>query len=312
MGKPASLKKSPAPKSVAIQPLSESLLYRVAQCLLAAPVKTAPAEALALLAPRFEADRVWLIRLDEGLQNFWVSYEWCAEGVLPCLPDMPGVPTALIAHPLRSFTKGQIVILDDIEKLPPDAQPLKEEMRREGNFATAGAPIFRDGRLVALIGLDDTRKVHAWTPEEMEELRLLGDLIFTAAERAIEAASAAPADPPPPEPNGCYVRTGNCHVQARWNEIILISADGDHSRVRLEGGREFFELKALSAWEAMLPANRFTRVHRSHIINWSHVRRLLRTSGGRWTLEAAHAPPVPVGRSYQAEVRKHINLRAIS
>lgn len=312
MGKSQSLKKSPKDHPRADHSSDQSLLFRVAQCLIATPAKTAPAEALSLLAPRFDADRVWLIRLDEGLQNFWVAYEWCAESVQPCLPDMPGVPTALIAHPMRSFLQGNVVVMDDIEKLPPDAQPLKEEMRREGNLATAGAPIFRDGRLVALIGLDDTRKVHAWTIEEMEELRQLGDLIFTAAQRAAAINRSTTAEAPPPEPNGCYVRAGNCHVQARWNEIVHISADGDHSRVRLEGGREFFELKALSAWEAMLPANRFTRVHRSHIINWSHVRRLLRTSGGRWTLEAAHAPPVPVGRSYQAEVRKHINLRAIS
>ena len=42
-------------------------------------------------------------------------------------------------------------------------------MRREQNRATAGVPLFRDEKLVALVGVDDVRKIHAWTPEEMPE-----------------------------------------------------------------------------------------------------------------------------------------------
>jgi len=292
---------------------SAELLYRVAQCLLTAPPTTAPAEALALIGPAFDADRAWLIRLDEALQNFSVAYEWCADGVLACLPDFPDVPVALIAHPMRDFLQNRTVVLADIEALPPDAQILKEEMRREGNCATAAAPLFRAGRLVALVGLDDTRKIHAWTGAEMEELRRLGELVLTAADRPATKPVPAPAAPPPAsaEAGGCFLRAGNCHVQVRWEDIVTIAADGDHSRVRLAGGREFFELKALSVWAAMLPETWFGRVHRSHIVGWKHVRRLRRASGGRWTLELDDAAVLPVGRNFQASVRNHINLRPV-
>lgn len=299
--------------------LDTPLLFEVAQRLLAAPVADAPLAALNVIGPRFDADRAWLICLDAALQNFWVAYEWCADGVPACLPDFPGVPVALIAHPLKSFLKQRDVVLADIEKLPPDAQALKEEMRREGNRATAGSPLFRDGRLVALIGLDDTRKVHAWSAAEMERLRQLGELVLTAAERArAHEANAAPAPArdaggvPPAESGGCYLRAGNCHVQVRWEQIVVISAEGDHTRVRLRGGREFLELKALAVWEAMLPGGQFGRVHRSHIVGWKHVTRVRRTSGGRWTLElAGEEKPLPVGRKFQAGVRQHINLRGV-
>jgi hypothetical protein len=295
-------------------PPNDPLLFRVARTLLATPPSTAPAEALALIGPAFDADRAWFIRLDEELQNFWVAYEWCAEGVPACLPDLPCVPTALIAHPLREFLKDRAVILADIEDLPPDAQALKEEMRREENRATAGVPVFSEGKLVALVGLDDVRKTHAWSEAEMAALRPLAELLLAAADRVPEGgetAESTAARAARPGSGGCYLRAGNCHVQARWEEVMEIAADGDHSRVRLAGGREFFELKALTVWEAMLPTEKFLRVHRSHIVNWAHVARLRRSSGGRWALELRWGGEVPVGRSFQAAVRNRINLNGV-
>lgn len=295
---------------------SPSLLFDVAHRLLRATVPEAPLEAMGLIGPELDADRVWLIFFDEELQNFWVGYEWCADGVPACLPDLPCVPVSLIAHPMKAFLKNRDVMTADIETLPPDAQGLKEEMRREGNFATAGCPLFRDGRLVALFGVDDTRKIHAWSGAEMKLLRQLGELVLSAAERARVwesqpgKGSARVADATPgAESGGCYLRAGNCHVQVRWSQIVRISAEGDHTRVKLVGGREFMELKALAVWEAMLPAGLFGRVHRSHIVGWQHVHRLRRSSGGRWSLELAGGEkPVPVGRNYQPAVRKRINL----
>ncbi|WP_438479961.1 GAF domain-containing DNA-binding protein [Oleiharenicola lentus] len=295
-----------------------SLLFQIAQRLLSAPLADAPLEALRVIGPAFDADRAWLIFFDEAQENFWVAYEWCADGVPDFLPDFPGVPVALIAHPMKDFLKGRAVVLSDIERLPPDAQNLKEEMRREGNRATAGAPLLSNGRLVALIGLDDTRKRHAWSAAEMRALQQLGELVLAAAARArfVEAGSgpwrnaAQPA--PPAQSGGCYLRAGNCHVQVRWEEIVAISAEGDHTRVQLRTGREFLELKALAVWEAMLPKGKFGRVHRSHIVGWAHVSRLRRVSGGRWTLELESGEePLPVGRNYQVSVRKHINLRPV-
>ena len=64
---------------------------------------------------------------------------------------------------------------------------------------------------------------------------------------------------------------------------------------------------------AMLPAERFLRVHRSHIVNWAQVERVRKSSGGRWTLEMrGGGPAVPVGRSFQEAVKFRINLRGVA
>lgn len=301
----------------------ESLLHDVALALVRTDPATAAAEGLGVIARACDADRAWLVRFDDAMTQWWVAAEWCAPGVMVCLPDLPGVPIAFLARPLVDLRRGRPVVYRDIEKIPADAQVLKEEMRREGNKATAGTPLFVGGRLVGLIGLDDVRKTHRWSMKLMRSLAAPGELILAAAERAStlakpssirrrNAASAFATTPPPrPSPDGCYLRAGNCHVQVHWDEIVSISAEDDYSRVRLHGGQEFLEPRPLAVWVNSLPDAKFGRVHRSWIVGWRHVLRLRRASGGRWDLELRGRPgTIPVGRSHQASVRFHLNLRA--
>lgn len=284
------------------------VLFAVARAIAGADPAAAVDAALAEIGRSFDADRVWLMRFDSELTQLWVANEWCADGVPAFLPDFPGVPISLIALPLLRLQRGEPVVYDDIEKLPPDAQSLKEEMRREGNRATAGAPLLRGGRIVALLGLDDVRRTHRWSASQMALLGQLGELVLTAAER-LPVPPAAAGAAPVPVPNGCYLRAGNCHVQVGWSEILCIGAEGDHTRVRLHNGRQFLELKGLAVWEAMLPRQFFGRVHRSWIVGWRHIERLHRGSGGRWTLHLRdHGTALPVGRRYQPAVRVQINL----
>lgn len=293
---------------------ADDVLHAVALALARAEPATAPAEALAVIGPRFDADRAWFVLFDEALTLWWVAHEWCAPGVEACLPDLPGVPTELIARPMMDFRRGRPVVYDDIEKIPADAQALKDEMRREGNRATAASPVMKDGRLVALLGLDDVRKLHRWSDAEMKLLGALGEVVLAAAERAgriaIDAATPAPVSRQPPSPSGCYLHAGACHVQVHWEDIVLITAEDDYARVRLRTGREFLDPRPLAVWETILPPKRFGRVHRSWIVAWPEVRRLHRQAGGRWHLELHADPrPIPVGRSYQATVRLAINVR---
>jgi hypothetical protein len=287
-------------------PDAATALFAVGHAIAGANPASAVDAALAEIGPCFDADRAWLIRFDPALTQFWVAHEWCADGVAAFLPDFPGAPISLLALPMLHFRRGRAVVYADIEKLPPDAQPLKEEMRREGNRATAGAPQFRGKRLVALIGLDDVRRIHRWSAAEMELLQQLGDIVLTAADRVV------PLSPVPhlaaPIPNGCYLRTGNSHIHVSWSEIISICAEGDYTRVRLHNGREFLELKGLTIWESMLPQSFFGRIHRSSIVGWRHLERLDRSSGGRWSLHLRDHSVLPVGRQYQSAVRTQINL----
>lgn len=58
-----------------------------------------------------------------------------------------------------------------------------------------------------------------------------------------------------------------------YEQLIRLEADGDYVLIRTEQGK-FMQKKTLRYFEERLPAQQFLRVHRSHLINLSHVQRI--------------------------------------
>lgn len=260
---------------------------------------------LSLIGPSFQADRAWLVRFNQSISLWWVASEWCASEVEACLPDLSGIPIQLLARPLVDLLQGQPVVYADIEKIADD-QDLKEEMRRQGNRATCGVPVFRDGRLTGLVGLDDVHAIHAWSADEMALLQRFAEVVVDADDRAqggepmIPPHRSASADG---ESEGVYLRAGNCHLAALWQDILAVEAEGDYTQVRLRSGQLLLDRRSMSEWNVILPTSQFMRVHRSWYVNWRHVRRLLKSGGGKWTLHLrGFEQEIPVSRSHQSAV----------
>lgn len=57
-------------------------------------------------------------------------------------------------------------------------------------------------------------------------------------------------------------------------ELILISAAGDYTELKVKNERKFLVKKTMKEWEELLPENYFIRIHRSHIINVEYIDRI--------------------------------------
>jgi two-component system, LytTR family, response regulator LytT len=79
--------------------------------------------------------------------------------------------------------------------------------------------------------------------------------------------------------------------------VLAIHGDDDYSSIEALDGRKHLHKKTLSALECVLPPG-FQRVHRSHIVNMSHVARILTRDGGTRTIVLTNGTQVPVSRSY--------------
>jgi DNA-binding LytR/AlgR family response regulator len=79
--------------------------------------------------------------------------------------------------------------------------------------------------------------------------------------------------------------------------VLAIHGDDDYSSIETLDARKHLHKKTLTALECVLPPN-FQRVHRSHIVNMSHVARIVTQEGGARTIWLANGTQVPVGRSY--------------
>lgn len=80
-------------------------------------------------------------------------------------------------------------------------------------------------------------------------------------------------------------------------EIVAITGAQDYAEVLTLDGRRHLVRMSLAEFERRLAPGRFLRVHRSTIINFTHLRRLEPAGGGRLTAHMAAGESVEVSRS---------------
>lgn len=85
------------------------------------------------------------------------------------------------------------------------------------------------------------------------------------------------------------------NVTINIDNILYINAMDNYVRIVTTGGERVLTQMSMKAIMAMLPADRFVRVHKSYIINVGHVARYTRE---RVELHACDTP-IPVGRAYR-------------
>lgn len=64
------------------------------------------------------------------------------------------------------------------------------------------------------------------------------------------------------------------------NEIIRLESEGNYTRIYFADGKKILSSKTLGEYDDLLEEENFVRIHRSHSINLSHVRKYIRGEGG--------------------------------
>jgi len=91
---------------------------------------------------------------------------------------------------------------------------------------------------------------------------------------------------------------------ASLNEISLIQAFGNYTRVTLDRGKNEIVLRSLAKWEQLLPMPPFLRVHRNTIVHSGKVLDLEDAGGGSVLRIEGHEEKIPVSRRCLPEVRQ--------
>lgn len=81
-----------------------------------------------------------------------------------------------------------------------------------------------------------------------------------------------------------------------YDAIYLIEADDDYVVVRTQQGA-FAKKRTLSYFESSLPSDRFVRVHRGFLVNFSHIDRLEQKENQNYVAIMSSGQEVPVSRT---------------
>jgi two-component system LytT family response regulator len=99
-----------------------------------------------------------------------------------------------------------------------------------------------------------------------------------------------------------WVEVGAGRLRLGLEQIEWFAADGDYVQAHT-AVRSYLMRDSLSRLEAMLPASRFVRVHRSSIVNLAAVTRVTRAANGQLLLTTRSGVELPVSRRSRARVR---------
>lgn len=88
------------------------------------------------------------------------------------------------------------------------------------------------------------------------------------------------------------------------DDICLIQAFGNYTRLVLADGKSDIVLRSLAKWERLLPMPPFLRVHRNSIVHIRKVKKLEDGANGCELHIESNPEPVPVSRRCLTEVRK--------
>ena len=197
--------------------------------------------------------------------------------------------------------------LELARELSPDAVFLDVEM--PGLSGVQAAPLVReraDPPAVVFVTAHERYAVDAFAVEAFDYLLKpvdpdrLGRVVERLRERSAE--SAAPVAKVPV-------------VSARGTELLdfdqvhYAQADGDYSRVHTYD-RSYLCTASLGELEERLPAGRFARIHRSHLVNLSKVAAVRRASPERLLLQLADAEKteLDVARRQARQLRERLGL----
>jgi two-component system LytT family response regulator len=106
-----------------------------------------------------------------------------------------------------------------------------------------------------------------------------------------------------PRPDRLLVPDGRRMIPLAIADIVWIKAEDDYARVHALG-RTFLIGRTLKELERRLDPDRFVRIHRSAIVQTSHVREVIAEGGSRYRVRLSDGTDVIVSRARAGELRK--------
>jgi two-component system LytT family response regulator len=106
-----------------------------------------------------------------------------------------------------------------------------------------------------------------------------------------------------PRPERLLVPDGRRMIPLAIEDVVWIEAEGDYVRVHARG-RGYFLTRTMKELESRLDPGRFLRVHRSAIVQASHIREVQPSRGSRYRLLLSDGTTVIVSRSRAPELKK--------
>lgn len=103
-----------------------------------------------------------------------------------------------------------------------------------------------------------------------------------------------------------FVKVDYRIVRISISDITYIESQSEYLKIHLSGTPSLMVLMSIKRMAELLPTDRFVRIHRSYVVNMSHVKEIVRQK-----VHMDASTILPIGDMYKDDVLKFINNRII-
>jgi PAS domain S-box-containing protein len=140
-------------------------------------------KALADIGQFTGADRVNVFRYDFKNRLFTNTYEWCADGISKEIQKLQNQPLDYLGDLVNSHIAGENVYIHSVEDLTDIDKNLKKILEDQGIKSSITIPMMFDSECLGFVGLDSVIGYRKWDDDEIQILRLFGDLLANTENR---------------------------------------------------------------------------------------------------------------------------------
>ena len=140
----------------------------------------------ALLSIRhfFEVERVYIGIFDETCSVVDFTHEVTSDGIVSMREDLLRQLTDQeIPWWIEQIKTGKDIVIFDTAKMPEEAATEQHLLELQEVFSLLALPVSSAGKICGFIGLDSVRRHRAWNALDIENLRILADIVSIAIER---------------------------------------------------------------------------------------------------------------------------------
>ena len=140
-------------------------------------------KSLELMGRFFMADRSYIFLFSNDYIKFSNTHEWCAPGIESQLHRIQNASVKDFGWGLEKYLRGEMVHLEDLDTLPPEAGMFKKELEQQQVKSLLAVPLMMPDRVLGFVGFDVVKEKIKWTPEQLAFLSFPAEQFANAIAR---------------------------------------------------------------------------------------------------------------------------------
>ena len=140
--------------------------------------------SLLIVLKFFDVDRVYIGNYKNDESTFGFTHEVTRQGIISMREDLlVGMSKDDFPWWIKTIDDKKDIVINDIAQMPEEAAAEQKIVMLQDVKSLLVIPIFFEGNINGFIGLDSVKKYRNWTALDIENLRMLTDIISIAIER---------------------------------------------------------------------------------------------------------------------------------